>query len=159
VGSHRGLLRLSAERYEQALSDFPSEPLKQTLLLIVARGNRDPEAVAEMHRFVRRRGEFAPVRHVRACFLARAEPALDRVLADIDHTTFGRVVIQPHLLYVGKVLASLRERVERMRKSFPETEWVLADHLGSSDLLTGTIVDLIDRAEFSEPPESGHVDA
>jgi sirohydrochlorin cobaltochelatase len=83
-----------------------------------------------------------------------AEPAFDQVLDDVDPEMFGRVVIQPHLLFVGRMLSSLRQRVETLAKSYPDNHWSVSEHLGRSPLLTSTIVDLIERSGCT-PPSGG----
>ena len=157
LGCHPTLLQLSAQRFEEALAGLGPPARNETLLLIVAKGNRDPAATAEMQQFGQLRRETSPGQHLQICFLATAEPALDQVLATIDRKKFGRIVIQPHLLFVGRVLSKLRQRVEVMSNLYPDTQFVVADHLGSSDLLTRTIVDLIERAGCAKPPADDRV--
>lgn len=157
LGCGPNLLRLSQRRYEEAIANGPDPDPRKSLLLIVARGNRDPEAVAEMHRFVERRRERTPGSEVRTCFMAMAEPAFEQVLAEVDHETFGRVVIQPHLLYVGRMLSSLRQRVDVMAESYPDTQWLVSGHLGPSELLTRCIVDLIEQSDGAKRSAGGFV--
>jgi sirohydrochlorin ferrochelatase len=165
LGCHPGLLQLSAQRYDEALAEFGStapnhtQTQNDTLLLLVARGNRDPAAIAEMHRFGQLRRETAPARQVRTCFVALAEPAFDDVLANADRATFRRIVIQPHLLFVGRMLSTLRQRVEVVANSSPDTQFVVTGHFGPSPLLTRTIVDLIERAGCVKPPSDDRADS
>ena len=133
LGCHPQVLQLSAERFLAAAgSDYAPETV---LLLFVAHGSRDPAATAQSQRFVAQRVARTPVGQVVVAFLAMAEPRVEEVLAEITATEFGRVVVQPHLLYPGSLLSRLRRIVEmqdpgRLRPGRQRQQWILADCLG-----------------------------
>jgi sirohydrochlorin cobaltochelatase len=140
LGCHPALLELSALRYADSLANRPLVRASDTLLLMVGRGSRDPTANSEMAMFSRLRCEAEGVGWGETCFAALAEPSLERALAIVGRMPFRRVVIQPHLLFQGELLASIRHTVEVGVRRWPGIEWVLTSHLGSHPLLAEAIV-------------------
>jgi sirohydrochlorin cobaltochelatase len=131
LGCHPRVLQLSAERFFAAAG--PDYAPETVLLLFVGHGSRDPAAADQTRRFVAQRVARTPVGQVVVAFLAMAEPRVEEVVAEITATEFGRVVVQPHLLYPGALLSRLRRIVEmqdcgRLRQR--RQQWILADCLG-----------------------------
>jgi sirohydrochlorin cobaltochelatase len=135
LGCHKRLLELSAKRYQEALAGRPQVAVENTLLIMVGRGSRDPEAVDEMRRFVRLRREITPVGGVETCFAAMADPSLNQTLATATRGPFRHVVVQPHLLFEGSLLARVRAQVESVAGNSPAVTCSVAGHLGASPLL------------------------
>ena len=57
--------------------------------------------------------------HVEVGFVAVATPSLSVVLEQAARTDFRRVIVQPHLLFAGSVLAEIRQRVEHQQSVEP----------------------------------------
>jgi sirohydrochlorin cobaltochelatase len=132
LGCDDAVVRLSAQRYQQAATREPRVPASETALLMVGRGSEDREAQAEMRRFARLRAERTPVERVSVAFLAMAEPTLEDALHQLAVKRHRRIVVQPHLLFHGDLLTRCREAIQRRTAQHPETQWVLAPHLGPS---------------------------
>jgi sirohydrochlorin cobaltochelatase len=79
---------------------------------------------------------------VKACFVAIANPSLEETLRGAKETDFQRIVVQPHLLFAGDVLAEITTTVEKARKQQPDRQWILTPHLGPSPLVADAILDL-----------------
>lgn len=143
LGCHAKLVAASAERFRQATETLSTNELTRTRLLLVGRGSSDPAAVAEMHRFAELRAENTPVDGVEVAFMAVAEPPIEAALAAAAQGTFETVVVQPHLLFHGRVLQTLCDLVdlERAESREKETEWLLAEHLGASRLVAEALVE------------------
>jgi sirohydrochlorin cobaltochelatase len=141
VGSHELVAALAAKRFAEALAAYGSPPAisqgvrtAPTLLVLVGRGTSDPDAMAEMGRFAAAHSASVAM-PVEVCFMAAARPLLEEKLAEVARRGFGRVVVQPHLLFAGEVLDQLQAMVEVMRARNPQIEWVLAGRLGPDPLL------------------------
>lgn len=134
------LLQLSTTRYREALGGRAAVPADAMLLMLVGRGSLDPEANAEMSRFSRLRWEHTPVGRLETCFLAMTRPALDESLAIAADLPYRQVVVQPHLLFQGELVDSVRQAVKAMAAIRPEKEWVVTRHLGPHELLAEAIV-------------------
>jgi sirohydrochlorin ferrochelatase len=144
LGLHERLLRLSADRAEEAVAEHgPADA--EYLLVLVGRGNRDPAAWEEMLEFARRRA--APkCADVRVAYLAMAQPSFDDVAHEVSRLPTQTVVVQPHLLFEGQMLASLKRRVAELDRESVQ-HWILARHLGPSPLLVDAIVDRFMQTE------------
>lgn len=140
--SHPAIIELSVIRYRAAIANLSPTPDSETLLLMVGRGSHDPEANAEMARFARLRWEREPVGWLEIGFLAMAEPSLERALQLVSEMPFSRVVVQPHLLFRGRLLSEVWNAVERIRHSSPQMEWVVTEHLGPQSLLAQAVIDV-----------------
>lgn len=114
---------------------------QNTLLVFVGRGSSDSEAIAEMHRFVRLRRELTPVEGVVTCFCAAASPSLDEGLQSALSSTAERIVVQPHLLFEGVVMDSIRQRVAAVVPANCRRRWSVADCLGPSAALAEVVVE------------------
>jgi sirohydrochlorin ferrochelatase len=159
LGCHKTLLELSARRYREAVADRGAVEPEETLLLMVSHGSRDPSAIAEACRFAERRHALTPVRSTEMCFVSLAEPALDERLKTLEYRGIRRVVVQPHVLFAGRMLSRVQERVAAVAAGQPQIEWIVTRHLGASKLLTRTIVDLVERAIFASASGNLPVDS
>lgn len=150
LGCRPELLSLSARRLEEALCHLPSihtverysSPTSlspdsavisraETLLVLIGRGSRDPEATAEMHRYARLYDSAVSVGRLDVGFTAMAEPGLETALDAAGRLhPFRRVVVQPHLLFAGQLLDRIRAAVAAAALRFPDREWLVAGHLG-----------------------------
>jgi sirohydrochlorin ferrochelatase len=116
--------------------------LADTLLLLVGRGSRDDSATAAMHRFAELRAEQTPVGRVEVCFVAMAEPSFAATLPRVAELPYRRIVVQPHLLFSGELLAELRAAVERATAAWPQREWILTERLGADPLVAKAVSEL-----------------
>ena len=141
-GCHEAILNLSALRLDEALADKPELPPAETVLLLVGRGSRDPEARVEMIHFCELRAARSPVGRVEPCFLAVAKPSLDEALSTVGALPAKRVVVQPHLLFRGELVDQVHVQVANARRRFPEKEWIVTKHLGPHELLIEATISL-----------------
>jgi len=142
LGCHPEIIELSRRRFREALSRLPAATAGETLLLMVGRGSRDPEANSEMARFARLRWESDPIGWVETCFTDMAEPSLERALEMVTRLPLSTIVVQPHLLFQGELLERIRSTVELFGRSAGSYTWVVADHLGPDVRLAAAVLNL-----------------
>ena len=140
LGCHEALLDLSKLRYDDALSGQPNALAAETALVMVGRGSHDPQASAEMARFVELRKRLTPVAHAWTSFVAMADPSLENVLEEVIRTGSMRIVVQPHLLFGGVLLDRIRGIVEHYAQRHPDRQWITTRHLGVSKLIAAAIL-------------------
>ncbi len=150
------LLALSQRRFDEALAGRRPIPGHKTLLLMVGRGSLDAEATAAMHRFAELRGRQAPVAKVKTCFVALQRPSLAEALAEVRGAGFERIVVQPHLLFQGELLAEIQTAVQAAAADAQTADslridWVLTAPLGPESELAAAI---LERAKAAI--QSGH---
>jgi sirohydrochlorin cobaltochelatase len=155
IECHAKVLELSGERLRQVLAECESssnpratspdsrevclEKHNDLCLVVVGRGSYDGEATAAMRRFAANLAEKSGIRHCEVAFVAMAEPKYPCVLREVATQAFRHVVVQPHLLFEGELLAKLRADVCEMRREFPQISWRLAAHLGPDELLVDAL--------------------
>jgi sirohydrochlorin cobaltochelatase len=139
---HPQIIELSTQRFHEAVADCALVDPAETLLIMVGRGSSMPEAIGRMHQFAQLRSQTTPVGRVETCFVAMATPTLDETLAWAAETQHRRVVVQPHLLFVGDVLAEITAAVAELAARQPQREWIVTPHLGPSPQVAEAILDL-----------------
>jgi sirohydrochlorin cobaltochelatase len=147
--SHLGLdprvLELSARRFAAAVDAAEAEHEKvspdETLLVVVGRGSRDPEALAEFAEYAARHAAAVGCRNYQTAFLAMAVPTLSAALDRAAASRYRRIVVQPHLLFGGVLVEQVRDEVAGRQRSTPEKQWQATGHLGPDELLVAAVVE------------------
>jgi sirohydrochlorin cobaltochelatase len=137
LGNSPSLVELSARRHRETLVDGTED---DALLLLVGRGSHDAGASDEMGHFVELRQSQTGGR-VEACFYAMAEPLLRDVLPALCEAE-RRIVVQPHLLFHGRLYDGIVETVEDCRRA-TGVELLVAEPLGPAPLLAAAVVEPI----------------
>ena len=140
LGCPRGLVNLSERRFQQALGGRPEIAPEQTGLVLVGRGSDDPGATAEMKEFARIYRQVAPVAWMEVGFLDMARPSLAETLATVAARPVRRIVVQPHLLFPGLLVRSVRRMVDDYARESREIDWVMTEPLGPDPLLVEAVV-------------------
>ncbi len=103
-----------------------------TALVLVGRGTSDAEAQQRLHCLGRLVARRAGAVELRTCFVERGRPLLSEVLEQLELFATDRVVVQPHLLFAGRVLQQVQQAVEEARSRFPRHRLVMARPLGAA---------------------------
>ena len=140
LGCHEKILAASAERFQSVLPPGEFESAADVALIMVSRGTSDLSAIAEVRRFVQLRRQLTPVASAVTAFMAVAEPAVATELEAISRSSYGCVVVQPHLLFHGKLTSDLRAMVHSKQAERPAKRWLVADHLGPCELVAEAAV-------------------
>ena len=131
---------LSNARYHEALRGRAAAPADASALVMVGRGSHDASATAEMHAFVAPAAPRSTPASVRTAFVAMAEPPLAEVLDEVSSLGVQRVVVVPHLLFGGVLVERIAAAVAQHAAQQPSIEWLVASHLGDSDLLARAVL-------------------
>jgi sirohydrochlorin ferrochelatase len=148
LGLDERVFQLAARRFAEAVGAVPVKETidpEDTLLVVVGRGSRDPEALAEFDEFARRHAAGVGCGEGRTAFMSMAEPGLAEALAAGAASTRRRIVVQPHLLFGGVLVERVRDAVESYGGASTTKQWLVADHLGPDDLLVSALVDATTR--------------
>jgi len=114
------------------------------LLILVGRGSTDSEALAEFRDFTALRSAARPVGRVETAFTALAEPLLPAALERAAALPYARVVVQPHLLFGGRLLDRVGEQVRQAAANCPAKQWTVTPHLGCHPSVVDAIVDRLE---------------
>jgi sirohydrochlorin cobaltochelatase len=154
LGLNRAALQLSKLRFEQAL-ELQGSVAKQDDrrishsdaqrleigLAMVGRGAGERSALQMMRSFTQMRTELTPVGWSETGFFVGGEPTVESLLERAAQSACRRLVVQPHLLFDGKLFQELRERVGQWQQREPG-RWLLAEPLGSDHALAEALIDL-----------------
>jgi sirohydrochlorin ferrochelatase len=148
---HPALLELCHVRYREALAARPDVPPGQTLLLLVGRGTSDPDANANIARISRFLWESFGVAWASVAYAGLAAPGVDEALAVCRRMGYGRIVVQPYLLFDGVLLKRIGEAAARQAASEPGIEIVTTSHLRVHPLLLQALEDRAHEALHGSP--------
>ncbi len=142
------IVELSVQRFEEACQKWPDIPREETFLLMVGRGNSDPSAIGEMHRFVALQKERSRPGQAGVCFVAMAVPSLEEGLQRAAESGLRRIIVQPHLLFTGQVLQQIEAGIAVQAANHPDRHWAMTSHLGPSPLVAKALVELCRAVEL-----------
>lgn len=141
LGDHPTLIDLADSRLNEALAGR-SAARGPTQYLLVARGSRDPLVRGEIVRWAARRRIGYDEEGFNPCFLAMTRPTFETGLRTALSRSPARIVVQPHLLYPGRLLQRIRTTVQQMAVDTPHVEWVEVGPLGPDGRLADCVLDL-----------------
>ncbi len=129
-GCHPQILTASMKRFVACLG---LNALDNTFLVMASRGSSDVEAIADVEEFAAARLFNTRVAEVRTAYMAVAKPRIDEVLEMAAESSYLVIVVQPHLLFHGKVFQDLKEKVAEAQLRSPTKTFIVADYIGPCD--------------------------
>jgi sirohydrochlorin ferrochelatase len=132
---HPALLELCELRFREAVAGKDEVPPSQTLLLLVGRGTRDPDANANIARVSRFLWEAYQVAWAGVAYAGLTAPGVDEALGFCRRMGFARIVVQPYFLFDGVLVKRVRETAARHAALDPATEILVTEHFRMHPLL------------------------
>ncbi len=154
LGASGGLQEIAENRLREALSTHAASR-GPTEFVLVARGSRDPSVRQEILQVADSRRMAAGDRTFSACFLAITQPSMEETLEICLRRNPSRIVIQPYLLYPGRLFRQIEKRIGQLRRRFPHIEWILAGPLGPDPSLVDCVAGLVRDAMADRRPGGG----
>lgn len=146
LGDHPKVVELSAMRYGQAVASRKPISAEDTALLLVGRGSSDAQTSENLAKIAAARNTTAEVAEIRQAFLAVTPPRFEQAVDELAATPYRRVVIQPHLLFSGKLTQRIADRAAHLQEN-SDREWVVAPPLGPHSLLVEALQERISSCE------------
>ena len=158
LDTHKGVLALSQQRFEQALathldapppSEFPTSSEQgrgggaSVALAMVGRGTSDQAALGRMREFTRLRSLLTPVQWSQTGFFAGGAPKIESLFEQAAVAGPRIVIVQPHLLFEGELMDQLRELVSWRQRQNPHQSWRLAATLGAEKSLASVFLTIL----------------
>jgi sirohydrochlorin cobaltochelatase len=142
------LLRAAAERIAAAEPDEPAVPRTETLLVVVGRGTKDPDANSNISKLARMLWEGMGFGWAETAFSGVAHPRVDAALARAARLGFRRIIVFPYFLFTGVLVKRIYAQTDEAARLFPEVEFVkalyLRDHPGVLDAFGDRVDELGD---------------
>ncbi|MBX3421441.1 MAG: sirohydrochlorin chelatase [Pirellulaceae bacterium] len=131
------VLELSATRFRQAMScgqqcavHCAGSACARTRWLLVGRGSSSQSAALKLQQFMQLRQQWTPVEQASVAYIFGQTPTVEQELDRLLSSDASRIVVQPHLLFSGRLLDELRHQVQECGSRNPRQAWVITDTLG-----------------------------
>jgi sirohydrochlorin ferrochelatase/(2Fe-2S) ferredoxin len=150
LGVHPELIDLAFERARPGLD--ASRELAKTALIVVGRGSSDPDANGDFCKLVRLLAEGRGLGWVMPSFMGITEPLFEQTAELVARTRPERIVVLPYLLFGGRLIEKLAQRVAEFRERYPWIPIELAPHLGPDARLLQLMDARIQEALHGQAP-------
>lgn len=130
LGTQYTLIDTLAERAVTALARSKTQITnRETALLVVGRGSRDPDSNSEMFKIARLLWEGRTYGWVEVAFQSVTPPDVVQGIRRCVQFGARRVVVLPYLLFTGFVLQDIAAQAARAVQHYPDSEILVAGHL------------------------------
>ncbi len=114
----------------------------QVALLMLGRGSSSLSATAEMRRFTELRVKQTPAAWHQTGFIHAQQPDVKAALDQLSASDLPIAVVQPHLLFEGELIDSLRREVAERQRQQPDRRWIITETLGTDASLAKTLAEV-----------------
>jgi len=141
LSRHSAIIGLSMQRLSTALASGQHPP-ERTAVVMVGRGSHDPCAKADMRILSEIISRRSSVAEVMTTFYAMTEPRLpDTLEAVAESGRFDTVLVQPHLLFEGRLYQAILGQTQEAADRHPSLQWLTSGYLGPDPLLADAIAE------------------
>ena len=138
------LLTASAERIAAAESAAPGTVDRQdTLLMMVGRGTRDPDANSNVSKVARMLWEGMGFGWAEVSYSGVAYPLVNAGLARAVKLGFPRIIVFPYFLFTGVLVRRIYTWADEAAAGHPDIEILKAEYLNDHHLLIDCFVDRV----------------
>jgi sirohydrochlorin cobaltochelatase len=154
--------RLAESLESVSVGEMDNAPIP-TAVVMVGRGSLDPCASSDMRLLTEvtvrgrlKQADSSSIADLHAIdaggllttFYAMAQPRLPDTLEQIAASgLFGRVIVQPHLLFSGRLYDAIERQTKEAAAKFSEIEFVISRYLGPDAKVAAAIADRIDSLQ------------
>ena len=140
------LLRAAADRIAAAADGEISRA--ETLLVVVGRGTKDPDANSNISKLARMLWEGMGFGWAEVAFSGVAHPRVDAALARAARLGFPRIIVFPYFLFTGVLVKRIYAQADAAAHLFAEIEFIkalyLRDHPGVLDAFSDRVEEVRD---------------
>ena len=146
-GSHPAILAAARQRLLEAIAnsgqDHRELDPERTCHLLVGRGSRDETATSEMHDFARKMEKVTGLA-TEVAFLAMAKPLVSAQLRVLADRGYEQIIVQPHLLFHGDLVDSLKNQVRDAQAGHRSLGWIITNTLADAPGVAGQASELLE---------------
>ena len=147
LGVDRRLLEVARNRIEAAEKEAGGDIGREdTLLMVVGRGTRDPDANSNVSKVARMLWEGMGFGWAEVSYSGVASPLVDSGLAHAVKLGYRRIIVFPYFLFTGILVRRIYDWADAAAKAHPEVEIVKASYLNDHELLIDTCVERVEEA-------------
>jgi sirohydrochlorin cobaltochelatase len=149
-GPHLGIdpriLSILEERLDEVEASVPSRSRKETAVLLVGRGSRDPDANGDVYKVARLLWEGRGFGWVETCFVGITSPRVPEGIQRCVRLGARRIIVLPYFLFTGILVQRIYRQAEAERKRFPAVEILWGKHLGGHPNILEVLLQRIQEA-------------
>jgi len=142
----RKLLEAARQRIETAEQAAAKVGREETLLMVVGRGTRDPDANSNVSKVARMLWEGMGFGWAEVSYSGVASPLVDAGLAHAVKLGYRRIIVFPYFLFTGILVRRIYDWADAAAKAHPEVEIIKASYLNDHELLIDTFVERVEEA-------------
>jgi sirohydrochlorin cobaltochelatase len=143
------LLRAAADRIAAAADGEISRA--ETLLVVVGRGTKDPDANSNISKLARMLWEGMGFGWAEVAFSGVAHPRVDAALTRGARLGFRRIIVFPYFLFTGVLVKRIYEQTEALARLCPEIEFVKALYLRDHPEVLDAFSDRVGEVRDGQP--------
>ena len=141
------LLEAARQRIEEAENEAATDvDRKDTLLMVVGRGTRDPDANSNVSKVARMLWEGMGFGWAEVSYSGVASPLVDAGLKNAVKLGYRRIIVFPYFLFTGILVRRIYDWVDEAATNHPEVEILKASYLNDHELLIDTFVERVEEA-------------
>jgi len=141
------LLQAARNRIEEAEAAAPTKvDRKDTLLMVVGRGTRDPDANSNVSKVARMLWEGMGFGWAEVSYSGVASPLVDAGMAHAVKLGYKRIIVFPYFLFTGILVGRIYDWADEAAKANPDIEVLKASYLDDHTLLIDTFVERVQEA-------------
>lgn len=149
VGVHPNMVSLISKRIGGVVEKNDKE---KTAVLIVGRGSNDPDANSDFCKLVRLFEETSGYGRVVYSYVGIVKPNVEEALERLVREQVKTIIIQPYLLFSGRLIQKLEEMVDRYTKLYPWIQMKISNTMGEDELIFGLLQERMDGARTQNKP-------
>ena len=149
LGIDPKLLQAAANRISAAADE--SVPRADTLLVVVGRGTKDPDANSNVAKLARMLWEGMGFGWAEAAFSGVAHPRVDVALTRAAGLGFRRIILFPYFLFTGVLVKRIYAQTDAVAALFPRIQFIKAGYLRDHAGVLGAFCDRIAELLDSQP--------
>ena len=139
LSRHAAIIDLVCRRVDEVAHRIAS-PRSRTALIMVGRGSHDPCAQADMRVLTEIVNGKLGFDAAYTSFYAMAQPRIPEVIdAVVASGQYDSLVVQPHLLFAGRLYQAIETQVHEASRRHPEIAICLSRYLGPDPLVAEAI--------------------
>jgi len=141
------LLEAARQRIETAEREAGGDiPRQDTLLMVVGRGTRDPDANSNVSKVARMLWEGMGFGWAEVSYSGVASPLVDAGLEHAARLGYRRIIVFPYFLFTGILVRRIYSWADAAAEAHPEVEIIKASYLNDHKLLIDTFVERVEEA-------------
>ncbi|MGQ4808432.1 hypothetical protein NKDENANG_01814 [Candidatus Entotheonellaceae bacterium PAL068K] len=148
---HANIITLCAMKIAEAEAQAGPRDRQDTLLLVVGRGSRDPDANADVQKLSRLLWEGMGFGWAATCYIGVTTPLLPEALDRCHRLGFARLMVLPFFLFTGRLEKRIRRLTHEFAAAHPQTEVLCAQYLNVHPLLVDVFVERSEEAVRGSP--------